>query len=210
MVDDDGFYHCFGCGVHGDAISFLRETEGLEFIEAVERLLEMAGLTLPRSTPRDTAASRQRRTALTVLEETALFFEAALRCEGGQNASRYLQQRGLNSTIVKTYRIGYSPRDGLRSVLKAKGFSDDDMIKAGVVGKSNRDGSLYDYFRDRVMFPIENRQGKVIAFGARSLGDVQPKYLNSGEGPTFSKKNSFVWVGAGPRGLTTQFTFSCC
>ncbi len=188
VVDDDGFYHCFGCGVHGDAISFLRETEGLEFMEAVERLAEMAGLSVPRSTPHDPVASRQRKTVLDILEETALFFEAALRLEGGRNATRYLKQRGLNSTIVKTYRIGYSPRNGLREALRSKGFSDDDILAAGVAGKSDRDGSVYDYFRDRVMFPIENRQGRVIAFGARSLGEAQPKYLNSSEGPTFSKK----------------------
>ncbi len=197
VVDDQGFYHCFGCGVHGDAISFLRETEGLEFMEAVERLAEMAGLTVPRSVPQDPAASRQRKTALDVLEETTLFFEAALRRDRGRNATRYLKQRGLNSDIVKTYRIGYSPPNGLRAALKSKGFSDDDMLAAGVAGKSDRDGSLYDYFRDRVMFPIENRQGRVIAFGARSLGEAQPKYLNSGEGLTFSKKAVlYGWVQA--------------
>ena len=197
VVDDDGFYHCFGCGVHGDAISFLRETEGLEFMEAVERLAEMASLAVPRSVPQDPSASRQRKTALDILEETALFFEASLRHEGGQNATRYLKQRGLNSNIVKTYRIGYSPRNGLRAALKSKGFSDDDILAAGVVRKSDRDGSLYDYFRDRVMFPIENRQGRVIAFGARSLGEAQPKYFNSSEGPTFSKKTVlYGWVQA--------------
>ncbi|MGB2438718.1 MAG: DNA primase, partial [Candidatus Puniceispirillaceae bacterium] len=188
VVDDDGFYHCFGCGVHGDAISFIREMDGLEFMEAVERLAEMAGLTVPRTIPQDPAASRQRKVALDILEETTLFFEVALRRDDGRNATRYLKQRRLDSVIVKTYRIGYSPRMGLRATLKDKGFSDDDMLAAGVIRKSDRDGSLYDYFRDRVMFPIENRQGKVIAFGARALGDAQPKYLNSGEGPTFSKK----------------------
>ena len=188
VVDDDGFYHCFGCGVHGDAISFLREMDGLEFMEAVERLAEMAGLAVPRTVPQDPAASRQRKAALDILEETTLFFEAALRRDDGRDATRYLKQRGLDSAIVKTYRIGYSPRMGLRAALKDKGFSDEDMLVAGVIRKSDRDGSLYDYFRDRVMFPIENRQGKVIAFGARAFGDAQPKYLNSGEGPTFSKK----------------------
>ena len=197
VVDDDGFYHCFGCGVHGDAISFLREMDGLEFMEAVERLAEMAGLAVPRTVPQDPAASRQRKAALDILEETTLFFEAALRRDDGRDATRYLKQRGLDSAIVKTYRIGYSPRMGLRAALKDKGFSDEDMLAAGVIRKSDRDGSLYDYFRDRVMFPIENRQGKVIAFGARALGDAQPKYLNSGEGPTFSKKAVlFGWVQA--------------
>ena len=197
VVDDDGFYHCFGCGVHGDAISFLREMDGLEFMEAVERLAEMAGLAVPRTVPQDPAASRQRKAALDILEETTLFFEAALRRDDGRDATRYLKQRGLDSAIVKTYRIGYSPRMGLRAALKDKGFSDEDMLVAGVIRKSDRDGSLYDYFRDRVMFPIENRQGKVIAFGARALGDAQPKYLNSGEGPTFSKKAVlYGWVQA--------------
>ncbi|MDB0014135.1 DNA primase [Alphaproteobacteria bacterium] len=197
VVDDDGFYHCFGCGVHGDAISFLREMDGLEFMEAVERLAEMAGLAVPRTAPQDPAASRQRKAALDILEETTLFFEAALRRDDGRDATRYLKQRGLDSAIVKTFRIGYSPRMGLRAALKDKGFSDEDMLAAGVIRKSDRDGSLYDYFRDRVMFPIENRQGKVIAFGARALGDAQPKYLNSGEGPTFSKKAVlYGWVQA--------------
>ena len=197
VVDDDGFYHCFGCGVHGDAISFLREMDGLEFMEAVERLAEMAGLAVPRTVPQDPAASRQRKAALDILEQTTLFFEAALRRDDGRDATRYLKQRGLDSAIVKTYRIGYSPRMGLRAALKDKGFSDEDMLAAGVIRKSDRDGSLYDYFRDRVMFPIENRQGKVIAFGARALGDAQPKYLNSGEGPTFSKKAVlYGWVQA--------------
>jgi DNA primase len=197
VVDDDGFYHCFGCGVHGDAISFLREMDGLEFMEAVERLAEMAGLAVPRTVPQDPAASRQRKATLDILEETTLFFEAALRSDDGRGATRYLKQRGLNSAIVKTYRIGYSPRMGLRAALKGKGFSDEDMLVAGVIRKADRDGSLYDYFRDRVMFPIENRQGKVIAFGARALGDAQPKYLNSGDGPTFSKKSVlYGWVPA--------------
>ena len=197
VVDDDGFYHCFGCGVHGDAISFLREMDGLEFMEAIERLAEMAGLAVPRTVPQDPAASRQRKAALDILEETTLFFEAALRRDDGRDATRYLKQRGLDSVIVKTYRIGYSPRMGLRAALKDKGFSDEDMLVAGVIRKSDRDGSLYDYFRDRVMFPIENRQGKVIAFGARALGDAQPKYLNSGEGTTFSKKAVlYGWVQA--------------
>ena len=197
VVDDDGFYHCFGCGVHGDAISFLRETEGLDFIEAIERLAEMAGLTLPRSTPQDSVALRQRKVVLDILEETTSFFEAALRSDDGRNARLYLKQRGLDRAIAETYRIGYSPRNGLRVALGSKGFSDLDMLTAGVVGKSQRDGSLYDYFRDRVMFPIENRQGRVIAFGARALAEAQPKYLNSSEGPTFSKKSVvYGWVQA--------------
>ena len=197
VVDDDGYYHCFGCGVHGDAISFLREMDGLEFMEAVERLADMAGLAMPTSTPQDPKVTEQRKAALDILEITAGFFQAALDREDGTDAARYLRNRNLDKNILQTYRLGYAPRGGLRAALSAKGFSDADMLAAGVLRKSDRDGSLYDYFRDRVMFPIENRQGKVIAFGARALGDAQPKYLNSGEGPTFSKKAVlYGWVQA--------------
>ena len=197
VVDDQGFYHCFGCGAHGDAISFLRETDGLDFMEAVERLATMAGLTVPRSAPEDPLRTRQRKAALDILEETTRVFQAALQRNDGQAAAAYLQRRGLGDSMISTYRLGYAPRTGLRTALAARGFSDDDMLAAGVLRRSDRDGDLYDYFRDRVMFPIEDRQGRVIAFGARALGDAQPKYLNSGEGPTFSKKTVlYGWVQA--------------
>ena len=197
VVDDDGFYHCFGCGAHGDAISFLREMDGLGFVEAVERLAEMAGLALPESTHFDPAVTRKREITFDILEETARFFEARLRADVGKYAVQFIKQRGLNATTVKNFRLGYAPKSGLHAILAAKGFSEDDMILAGVLGKSDRDGRLFDYFRNRVVFPIENRQGKVIAFGARALGDVQPKYLNSIESPTFSKKEVlYGWVRA--------------
>ena len=197
VVDDQGFYHCFGCGAHGDAISFLRETDGLEFMEAVERLAGMAGLTVPRSAPEDPQRTRQRKAALDILEETTKYFQAGLQRSDGQVAARYLQTRGLGAEALATYRLGYAPRGGLRAALSACGFSDDDMLAAGVIRRSDRDGELFDYFRDRVMFPIEDKQGRVIAFGARALGDAQPKYLNSGEGPTFSKKTVlYGWVQA--------------
>ena len=197
VVDDQGFYHCFGCGANGDAISFLRETDGLDFMEAVERLAGMAGLAVPRSAPEDPDKQRQRKAALDILEETTRFFQAALTRDDGAQAARYLQGRGLGEAALSTYRLGYAPRSGLCTALSARGFSDDDMLAAGVVRRSDRDGALYDYFRDRVIFPIEDRQGRVIAFGARALGDAQPKYLNSGEGPTFSKKQVlYGWVQA--------------
>ena len=197
VVDDQGFYHCFGCGAHGDAISFLRETDGLDFMEAVERLAGMAGLAVPRSTPEDPQRTRQRKAALDILEETTRVFQAALQRNDGQGGATYLQRRGLTEAVISTYRLGYAPRSGLRTALAARGFSDEDMLAAGVIRRSERDGELFDYFRDRVMFPIEDRQGRVIAFGARALGDAQPKYLNSGEGPTFSKKNVlYGWVQA--------------
>ncbi len=197
VVDDDGFYHCFGCGAHGDAISFLREMDGLDFMQAVEQLADMAGLAMPKSTNIDPAVIRQRKAAFDILEETTKFFEAKLRADEGRDAAHYIKQRRLDAATVKNFRLGYAPRKGLQPVLAGKGFSEDDMVLAGVLGKSDRDGRLYEYFRDRIIFPIENRQGKVIAFGARALGDAQPKYLNSGDSQTFSKKAVlYGWVQA--------------
>ncbi len=201
VVDDDGFYHCFGCGVHGDAISFLRETDGLDFLEAVERLADMAGIPMPQNTPQDSAKLQQRKTTLEILETTTRFFQDALQSHDGEGAARYVRSRGLAAETIGTYRLGYAPRGGLRAALSARGFTDPDMLAAGVIGKSNRDGSLFDYFRDRLMFPIENKQGQVIAFGARAFGDAKPKYLNSVEGPTFSKKNILYGLVQAREGL---------
>lgn len=197
VSDDDGFYHCFGCGAHGDAISFLREMDGLDFMEAVERLADMAGLAMPKSAHFDPASTRRRKTALDILEEATFFFETSLRGAQGRHAEQYFEQRGLDAATMKSFRLGYAPKSGLRGALADKGFSDEDMLVAGVLRKSERDGSVFDYFRDRAMFPIENRRGSVIAFGARSLGNAAPKYLNSGDGPTFSKKLVlYGWVQA--------------
>ncbi len=189
VVDDDGFYHCFGCGVHGDAISFLRETDGLDFMEAIERLADMAGIPVPHSKHPDPAKAQQRKAVINILETTTRFFQDALRHNYGEAAASYIRNRRLAAETISTYRLGYAPRAGLRAALAARGYSDAEMLAAGVIRKSERDGALFDYFRDRVMFPIENQQGNVIAFGARALGDAQPKYLNSADGPTFSKRS---------------------
>ena len=131
VVDDEAFYHCFGCGAHGDAISFLRETDGLDFMEAVERLADMAGIPVPRGTPQDPKKLEQRKTALDILEVTTRVFQEALRHNDGSEAARYLQSRGLPAETITTFRLGYAPRGGLRAALAARGFSDADMMVAG-------------------------------------------------------------------------------
>ena len=186
--DAEGFYHCFGCGVNGDAISFLRESDGLEFIEAVRRLADMAGMVVPEETPVDRQKTERRKTLLDVLERTALFYQYSLTSGGGAETREYLAARGLNEDVIKDFRLGYSPKAGLRPTLHQHEIADDLIKTAGLIGVSDKDGSFYDYFRNRVMFPIENRQGQIIAFGARAFGDAKPKYLNSPEGPAFSKK----------------------
>ena len=195
--DSEGFYHCFGCGVSGDAISFLRESDGLDFMEAVRYLAEIAGMTVPNSAPVDSQKTEQRKQAIDALEFAAQFYQANLSGPAGEAASGYIQSRGLDNHIVSQFMLGYAPRSGLYPSLQQRQFPKELILQAGLAGISERDGAAYDYFRDRLMFPIQNRQGRVIAFGARALGDAQPKYLNSPEGPTFSKKAVlYGWIQA--------------
>jgi len=186
--DADGFYHCFGCGASGDAISWMRESEGLDFIESVSRLADLAGLQLPDSKPEDAAQAARRRTALDILEAGCRFFEASLQKDSAAEARSYLDRRGLDSETITSFRIGYAPSSGLQAALQQRSFDKQMINTAGLSGISERDGSHYDWFRNRIIFPIENRQGNIIGFGARAMGEAQPKYLNSPEGPTFSKK----------------------
>lgn len=187
--DADGFYHCFGCGVNGDAISFLREQDGLDFMDAVRLLADQAGIVVPQTAAHDPEHSRQRQQAMDILEAGTRYFQSSLMTDAGGAAARYLAKRGLTPEVIRGFRLGYAPRSGLRASLEQKSFSTDDMKIAGLVGISDGDNRPYEYFRDRVIFPIENRQGKVIAFGARAIGEAQPKYLNSPESPVFSKKS---------------------
>ena len=185
--DAEGFYHCFGCNANGDAISFLRESEGLEFIEAVKQLASLAGMEMPQNEPVDKEAAQRRRTALDLLEVAANFYQRQLDQPDGEMARKYLENRGLSAEMRQEFRIGFAPRSGLYASLQQREFPAELMQRLGVTGRSERDGSVYDYFRNRIMFPIENRQGQVIAFGARAMGDAQPKYLNSPDGPSFTK-----------------------
>ncbi|MGB2374233.1 MAG: DNA primase [Candidatus Puniceispirillaceae bacterium] len=195
--DSEGFYHCFGCGVSGDAIGFLRESDGLDFMEAVRYLAEIAGMNVPNSAPVDSQKAEQRKQAIDALEFAAQFYQANLSGPVGEAASGYIKSRGLDAHIVSQFMLGYAPRSGLYPSLQQRQFPKELILQAGLAGISERDGAAYDYFRDRLMFPIQNRQGRVIAFGARALGDAQPKYLNSPEGPTFSKKAVlYGWIQA--------------
>ncbi len=198
--DDEGFYHCFGCGVSGDAINFLRETNGLNFVDAVKELATLAGISMPEIGPIDKAKQARQQNFLSCIDLAASFFQSNLKIEQGKKALNYLKQRGLSDKIINEYRLGYAPRTGLNKFLKSKDCSEEVSKLAGLTSISERDGKKYDYFRDRVMFPIQNRRGQVIAFGARTLGDSQPKYLNSPDSPSFSKKAVlYGWVQARER-----------
>ena len=188
--DQKGFYHDFSSGKHGNVFDFLMETEGLSFPEAVERLASQAGLALPTQSRESVEAERQRAGLTDVLEMAAALFEAQLQGRGGAKARGYLADRGLPAAVQQQFRLGFAlgERFALRDALAAKGASSETMIEAGLLIHGEDIAVPYDRFRDRVMFPICDRAGKVIAFGGRAMEkDAQAKYLNSPETPLFHK-----------------------
>lgn len=206
--DIGGFYHCFGCGANGDMISWLRETDGIEFIEAIRQLSEIAGLPMPTNHQASDDFARQRKAAVDACEAATEFFTAHLHKANGEAALRYIRQRGLSDDVIVDFRLGYAPRNGLFAHLQQREISAELIKAAGLAGVSERDGSFYDYFRDRLIFPIEDHRGQVIGFGARALGEARPKYLNSPESPSFVKKSVLYGWGrartAARRGLAVM------
>ena len=190
--DDKGFYHCFGCGVHGDVISFVVEQEGLGFIDAVKSLALEAGLELPQETPE----ARERAVAVAGLHDVtgaaAEHFAAQLAGGAGAAARAYLDRRGIGAAAIADFGLGFAPdsRSFLRGVLGSVG--DAKLVEAGLLiapepGDAGASALPYDRFRGRLMFPIRDPRGRVIGFGGRILGDGQPKYLNSPDTPLFDK-----------------------
>ncbi len=188
--DDKGFYHCFGCGAHGSALDFVMNTEGLSFPEAVERLAIQAGMEVPQDTPEQRERSEKRNTLYDVMEAACAFYERSLRMPEGRIGLEYLRTRGLSEETIKRFRLGFAANTNgaLKAALKREGMDDALMIEAGLLIQPDDSArSPYERFRERVMFPITDRRGKVIAFGGRILGDGKPKYLNSPDTPLFHK-----------------------
>ncbi|MBN9309095.1 DNA primase, partial [Devosia sp.] len=189
--DRRGIYHCFGCGVSGDHFRFLTEKAGMSFPEAVEKLAGMAGLPMPARDEREEQRQEARRTLYDVMEIATQYFEAALSHNIGARARGYLHDRGVSAAAQTRFRIGYAPdsANGLKEHLAANGVSAQEMVDAGLVVVREDSPLPYDRFRNRVMFPISDFRGKVIAFGGRALSpDVPAKYLNSPETELFKKR----------------------
>ena len=188
--DQKGFYHCFASGEHGDIFTFLIKTEGLSFPEAVERLAAEAGVALPKPTEQAKEVEDERLRLHAATEAAAAYFKASLFKPEGREALRYVEGRGLTRETIERFRIGYAPRgrSNLKDHLARQGFSQAEMIKAGLLVSGEDIPVSYDRFRDRVIFPICDLKDRVIAFGGRTLEkDGQPKYLNSPETPLFHK-----------------------
>jgi DNA primase len=189
VSEEKGFFHCFGCGAHGDVVGFVMRSDNLSFPEAVERLARDVGMQVPATSPEERQREERRATLHSVLEAAAAWFEAQLRAGVGRPGLDYLKRRGLQDDTIARFRLGYAPdaRTSLKDALARGGFSEALMLEAGLVIRPEDGRPTYDRFRGRVMFPITDRRGRVIAFGGRILDQGEPKYLNSPETPLFHK-----------------------
>lgn len=193
-VDDrKGFYYCFGCHAKGDMISFVRETENVDFMEAVRILAQEAGLKLPERDPEAQQKADRRTQLAEVMEQALRYFRMMLRAGAGESARAYLARRGLNEAALERWEVGFAPDawQGLWDHLRAAGVAEDLILGAGLAKPSSKGGKPYDVFRGRVIFPIRDARGRCIAFGGRTLdADQGPKYLNSPATELFDKSRA--------------------
>jgi DNA primase len=190
--DDKGFYHCFGCGAHGDAIRWMTEQRGLPFMDAVKELAASAGMDVPAPDPRAAARAEAAATLRDVTEASALWFRERLADNEGADARAYLAKRGLTAATIATFALGFAPdaRGRLRETLRK--YGDALAVESGMLIQPPEDApkdrqTPYDRFRGRLMIPIRDPRGRTIAFGGRILGSGEPKYLNSPDTPLFDK-----------------------
>ncbi|NKX40611.1 DNA primase [Rhodobacteraceae bacterium R_SAG2] len=197
-VDDrKGFYYCFGCHAKGDAISFVRETENVSFMEAVEIIAREVGMPIPKQDPRAQAKADKRTQLAEVMEQAVQWFRLQLRTGAAGAARDYLAKRGLSEQAQAHWEIGFAPNSwqGLWDALKSKGVADELILGAGLAKPSSKGGKPYDTFRGRIMFPIRDARGRAIAFGGRAMDpEDKAKYLNSPETELFDKGRSLYNV----------------
>ena len=188
--DQKGFYHCFSSGEHGDIIKFLQQVRGLSFQDAVKQLADEAGMELPQQSPQEREREQRRATLADIMEMASKFYERNLRQSAGAEGLDYFKRRGLTDAGIERFRLGFAERErtALHDHLLQKEVTPDQMEEAGLIIRPEDGRPAYDRFRHRVMFPIEDSRGKVIAFGGRALDkDVPAKYLNSPDTPLFQK-----------------------
>ncbi|NCX53415.1 MAG: DNA primase [Rhodobacterales bacterium] len=207
-VDDQkGFYYCFGCHAKGDAISFVKETENVNFIEAVEILAKEAGLQMPEQDPLAKEKSNYRDELFKVMELSVRFYQRSLNSAQGLKAREYIDSRKLSSSIVNEFELGFASnnRTDLFDYLRGKEISEQHIIDTGMCLRSDEGGAVYDRFRDRIMYPIRDSKGRYIAFGGRAMSqNARAKYLNSPETKLFDKGRSLYNFGSARSALSNQ------
>lgn len=206
VFPDTQSFYCFGCGAGGDVITFTMKMENLPYREAVRLLAQRCGMELPTENPEEERNARRRVRCLEINREAANFFYKQLISGNDKRGLQYFAERKLQPQIIKKYGLGFAPDDWnqLRDHLRSKGYRDEEMVTAGVCQQSQK-GSVYDNFRNRVMFPIVDLRGNVIGFGGRVLDDSKPKYLNTGKSPVFDKgRNLFSMQFAKNASSTTM------
>ena len=189
--DQKGFYHCFGCQAHGDIITFEMNQEGLDFKEAIYKLARDFSIEVPQVKNFKIDQVNNDHLAYEILEEITKFFEKNLYLPIAQEARKYLQKRGINSIIAKKFRLGFAldSYESLTKHLQSKNYLEKDILQCGIIAKNDRQ-KIYDKLRNRITFPITNKKNQVIAYGARTLGNDLPKYLNSQETEIFKKNHT--------------------
>lgn len=188
----DDHYHCFGCGKHGDAITFVMESQGASFPEAVQQLAAEAGMQVPKPSPEVAEAEQQRMDLAAVLDAAASSYQRRLLLPEGKGARDYLINRGLTEETIRRYGLGWSGegRGAIAADLARDGVTTDQLVDSGLMRRDDETGRVYDLFFNRVMFPIRDRRGRTISFGGRIMGDGQPKYVNGPETALFSKRRT--------------------
>ena len=186
--NEKAMYHCFGCGAHGDAFTFLMEYEGVSYKEALEKLAHISGVQLKKENPKVIAQVEKTKIFFQIYKKAAEFYQQQLRLDHGKKALNYILSRGMSSETINRFKLGFAPKDSshLINVLKAN-FTDDDLFESGIIQRKNN--FTYDPFYNRLIFPIQDKSEKVIAFGGRIIDEGQPKYLNSAENPIFHKSS---------------------
>lgn len=202
---DKQIFHCFGCGVGGNVFTFLTKIEGINFIEAVQTLAERSNIQLPTLENNvDSAKEELKAKVFKINEFTAEYYHQNLYKPESKIAQEYIKKRKLSNETLKSFRIGFSGKfDELYKALKAQGFQDPEIFESGLVNR-NDNGRYIDRYRNRLMFPICDARGKVIAFGGRVLDDSKPKYINSNENIVYSKSRNLFGLNVAKKGDTKR------
>ena len=187
VAEDKGFYHCFGCGAHGDIISFIMNTEHVEYPTAIRELADMAGLKMPEFKPKSPERQQQEDSYFDIYEKATKLYQNLLFTDAGADALNYIRGRGFSDDMIKKYRLGYAPKNNLIAG-KFVDVKQNNLLATGLVRRGEY--GLYDFFRHKLMFPIFDFKGRVVAFSGRSLDGSEPKYINTTDTELFHKRQT--------------------